>query len=88
MADGAAAEGSVIYAGTFSTSSFSGEMDHLTTMTAEQALKKMAVPEDFVILWRWNHPRILAKYARQIVEQSALLKTFRRNWMHQINGQR
>jgi hypothetical protein len=68
--------GSTIYCGSFSTPSFSGEMCHITTMTAEQALTQSSVKEDYVILWRWNHPKILAKYARQIVEQSIVLKKF------------
>jgi hypothetical protein len=68
--------GSTIYCGSFSTPSFSGEMCHITTMTAEQALTQSSVKEDYVILWRWNHPKILAKYARQILEQSIVLKKF------------
>jgi hypothetical protein len=71
-----ASAGSTIYCGSFSTPSFGGEMCHITTMTAEQALTQSSVKEDYVILWRWNHPKILAKYARQIVEQSTVLKKF------------
>lgn len=69
-------EGSVLYTGTFSTASMSGEMSHLITMSAEKALLKTSLAEDYVILWRWNHPQILAKYAGQIVKQSKQLKTF------------
>ena len=68
--------GSTIYCGSFSVPSFGGEMCHITTMTAEEALTQSSVKEDYVILWRWNHPKILAKYARQIVEQSTVLKKF------------
>jgi hypothetical protein len=71
-----AAGGSNLYVGRFSTPSFSGEMLHVSTMSAEEALTKTSVAEDFVILWRWNHPEILARYGRQIVEQSKLLTAF------------
>ncbi|MGB7569538.1 MAG: hypothetical protein WBM07_16870 [Chitinivibrionales bacterium] len=71
-----ASNGSTIYCGSFSTPSFSGEMCHITTMSAEEALTQSSVKEDYVILWRWNHPKILAKYARQIVEQSTVLQKF------------
>ena len=71
-----ASNGSTIYCGSFSAPSFRGEMCHITTMTAEEALTQSSVKEDYVILWRWNHPKILAKYARQIVEQSTVLKKF------------
>jgi hypothetical protein len=71
-----ASNGSTIYCGSFSAPSFGGEMCHITTMTAEEALTLSPVKEDYVILWRWNHPKILAKYARQIVEQSTVLKRF------------
>jgi hypothetical protein len=70
------ADGSTIYSGRFSAQSFKGEMCHIAVMTAQQALAKASVKEDYVVLWRWNHPNILAKYARQIVEQSSLLKKF------------
>jgi hypothetical protein len=70
------ANGSTIYSGSFSTPSFKGEVCHITTMTAQEALAQSSVKEDFVILWRWNHPKILARYARQIVEQSTVLKKF------------
>lgn len=68
--------GSVIYSGAFSTPTFSGEVSHVTLMSAERALTNASVAQDYVILWRWNHPQILAKYGRQIVEQSSLLKKF------------
>ena len=71
-----ASNGSTIYSGSFSTPSFSGEMCHITTMTAEEALAQSSVKEDYVVLWRWNHPKILARYARQIVEQSTVLARF------------
>ena len=70
------AEGSVLYAGTFSTATMSGEVSHLITMSAENVLRKTSLPEDYVILWRWNHPQILQKYAGQVVKQSKQLKTF------------
>jgi hypothetical protein len=68
--------GSTIYSGSFSTPSFSGQMYHVTTMSGKQALRYASISEDYVILWRWNHPKILIKYARQIVEQSLMLKEF------------
>jgi hypothetical protein len=71
-----ASNGSTIYSGSFSTPSFSGEMCHITTMTAEEALAQSSVKEDYVVLWRWNHPKILARFARQIVEQSTVLTRF------------
>src|SRR5512133_1662878 len=71
-----APNGSVIYSSNFSTPAFSGEMSHLITMTSKEALKHTSLAEDYVILWRWNHPEIMCKYARQIVEQSKLLKKF------------
>jgi hypothetical protein len=71
-----APNGSVIYSSNFSTPAFSGEMSHVITMTAKEALKHTSLAEDYVILWRWNHPQIMCKYARQIVEQSKLLKKF------------
>ncbi len=69
-------EGSRLYIGEFSTPGFAGQMAHLTTMTASKAIAKTAVAEDYVVIWRWNHPEILARYARQIVEQSRALKAF------------
>lgn len=68
--------GSRFYAGRFSTASFSGQMLHVATMTGEEALARTPFDEDFVILWRWNHPQVLEKYARQIVEQCGLLEAF------------
>jgi len=68
--------GSTIYSSSFSTPEFSGEMCHVSTMSAKDALKHTSIAEDYVILWRWNHPQIMARYARQIVEQSKLLKKF------------
>jgi hypothetical protein len=69
-------DGSIFYVGTFSTPSFGGQMLHVATMSGEEALRNTPMPEDFVILWRWNHPDVLARYARQIVGQSALLQEF------------
>lgn len=68
--------GSVIYSGAFSTESMSGEVSHVITMSADRALLKTSIPQDFVILWRWNHPEILSKYAGQIVSQSKQLIKF------------
>lgn len=68
--------GSIIYSGSFSTPTSSGEVYHVSTLSAKRALNSASIAEDYVILWRWNHPQILAKYARQIVEQSTLLKKF------------
>ena len=68
--------GSVIYSGTFSTKMMAGEMSHIITMSADRALLKTKIPQDFVILWRWNHPEVLVKYAGQIVRQSKQLITF------------
>ena len=70
------ARGSTMYSGTFSTPHMSGEMLHVVTITPEKALLESNITEDFVILWRWNHPEILSRYARQIVEQSKLLVQF------------
>jgi hypothetical protein len=71
-----AAEGSTLYRGAFAVPSFGGEMCHVAVMSGERALQLSQVKEDYVVLWRWNHPKILAKYARQIVEQSTVLKRF------------
>jgi hypothetical protein len=71
-----AIDGSVMYCGAFSTPSFSGEMSHIAVSTAQQALAQSSAKEDYVVLWRWNHPEILTRYGRQIVEQSSLLKNF------------
>jgi hypothetical protein len=68
--------GSVIYSGSFSTESWSGEVSHVVTMSADKALLKTSIPQDFVILWRWNHPEVLVKYAGQIVRQSKQLISF------------
>ncbi len=68
--------GSVIYSGAFSTPGFKGEMSHITTMSGEDALKQASIPADFVILWRWNNPTFLEKYAFQIVTQSKMLMSF------------
>ncbi len=70
------AKGSILYTGEISTPSIGGQMVHVTTMTGREAISRAGLPEDYVILWRWNHPEILALYARQIVEQSKLLKQF------------
>jgi hypothetical protein len=70
------AGGSRFYTGDFSTGLFGGQMAHVTVMSGEEALQYTDLPEDYVILWRWNHPQILAKYARQIVAQSKLLQAF------------
>lgn len=69
-------DGSTLYIGAFSTPTFGGEAVHVTTMDADKAIAMSKFAEDFVILWRWTHPQIMAKYARQIVEQSTLLTTF------------
>ena len=68
--------GSTVYCSSFSAPSFSGQMYHVSTMSAKEALRYSSFSEDYVILWRWNHPKILVKYARQIVEQSLMLKEF------------
>jgi hypothetical protein len=68
--------GSVIYSGAFSTEAMSGEVAHLITMSADKALLNTSIPQDFVILWRWNHPEVLVKYAGQIVRQSKQLIRF------------
>lgn len=68
--------GSVVYSGAFSTESMSGEAAHVITMSADRALLKTSIPQDFVILWRWNHPEVLVKYAGQIVQQSKQLMKF------------
>jgi len=68
--------GSIMYTGRFSTPTFSGQMAHVTTMDGETALQMAQIPTDYVILWRWNHPQWLERYARQIVEQSYLLQEF------------
>ena|GEM_PF-1775493 len=69
-------DGSTLYMGAFSTPAFGGEAVHVTTMDPDKAIAMTQFAEDFVILWRWTHPQIMAKYARQIVEQSKLLTTF------------
>jgi hypothetical protein len=68
--------GSRIYVGEVAVGELEGQMLHVATMTAPEALAKTGLAEDFVILWRWNHPEVLARYARQIVEQSKLLQAF------------
>lgn len=68
--------GSIVYSGSFSTEFMSGEAAHVITMSADQALLRTSIPQDFVILWRWNHPEVLVKYAGQIVKQSKQLITF------------
>jgi len=68
--------GSIFYAGQFSSEKFSGQMVHVSLMGSEEVLKYAQFKEDYVILWRWNHPEILAKYARQIVSQSGMLQKF------------
>jgi len=68
--------GSRFYLGGFTTPQFSGWSLHVTTMAGEELLRELPLRRDFVILWRWNHPQVLEKYARQIVEQSGLLQEF------------
>ncbi len=68
--------GSRFYMGSFSTDSFSGTMLHMSTRGTSDIILKTSFKEDFVVIWRWNHPDILQLYARQIVEQAGLLKTF------------
>lgn len=73
---GEESRGSRIYVGDVAAGELEGQMLHVATMTAPEALAKTGLAEDFVILWRWNHPEVLARYARQIVEQSKLLQAF------------
>jgi hypothetical protein len=69
-------DGSTMYVGAFSSPSMSGEMAHVVTMSADKALLRSDIAVDYVILWRWNHPEILAKHAGEIVAQSKSLKKF------------
>lgn len=69
-------DGSVMYVGEFSNQNMSGEMAHLVTMSGQEKLLQTSLAQDFVILWRWNYPELLERYAGQIVEQSDLLLRF------------
>ncbi len=69
-------EGSCLYVAPFETAGLSGEMAHFVGADMPQLLRSTELNEEFVILWRWNHPEVLRKYARQIVEQANLLQAF------------
>lgn len=71
-----ATPGSRLYIASFDASGFSGQMAHWTPIPTQQAIALADINEDYVILWRWNHPEILTRYARQIVEQANLLQQF------------
>jgi hypothetical protein len=69
-------EGSRLFMKGFKTENFKGQMIHFAGMKASDVLKLAVIKDDYVILWRWNHPDILKKYACQIVAQSNLIKVF------------
>lgn len=67
---------SVIYTASINTPSVSGTLVHFTGQTAEAILKKTAIREDIVFLWRWSHPEFFEHYKKQIVIQAGLLRKF------------
>jgi hypothetical protein len=69
-------QGSRLFYKDFACGDFSGQMVHFAGMQAADVMKLVRVKDDYVILWRWNHPDILKKYACQIVAQSNLIKVF------------
>ncbi len=69
-------EGSRLYVAPVETAGLSGEMAHFVGADMSTLLRSTALREEIVILWRWNHPEVLRKYARQIVEQANLLQAF------------
>ena len=69
-------EGSLMYTGAFSTETFSGTMAHFSIQGAGAARVKSSLVEDYVVLWRWNHPEVVKLYTKQVVEQADLLKSF------------
>jgi hypothetical protein len=69
-------QGSRLYIGDFATEEFSGQVAHFTAMTTKEILEHLNMPQDYVILWRWNHTKYMAQYAAQIVDQCILLQEF------------
>jgi hypothetical protein len=67
---------SVIYTASINTPSLSGTLVHFNGQTTEKILKQVAVREDIVFLWRWNHPAYFDLYKKQIVIQAGLLRKF------------
>lgn len=67
---------SVIYTASIKTPELSGTLVHFTGQTAEAILKKTALREDLVFLWRWSHSVYFDLYKKQIVIQADLLRKF------------
>lgn len=69
-------KGSRIYAGEVDRPDLKGQAAHIVVKDAQAIIAQSDLKEDFVILWRWNHPALLNAYAGQIVGQSKVLKAF------------
>lgn len=68
--------GTNLYVGNFTTDSFSGSMAHLSCSGAQIAQLTSAIKEDFVVIWRWNHPVAQRLYVRQVAAQAEQLIAF------------
>jgi len=66
----------IVYAAPYSSELVSGEFAHVVPLSMNQVLSLADFKQDIVILWRWNHPEILQKFGKQIVQQSQLLQEF------------
>jgi hypothetical protein len=69
-------KGSRFFVGDVTTPFKSGQVAQIVVMDAQKIIIQSDLKEDFVILWRWNHTRLLERYAGQIVSQSKLLQAF------------
>jgi hypothetical protein len=70
---------SVIYTTSIGKPSLSGTLVHFTGQTSEAILKKTALREDIVFIWRWNYSDYFDLYKKQVVIQAGLLKKFFEN---------
>lgn len=68
--------GTKLYIGNFTTDSFSGSMAHLSSSGVQTGQFTSVIKEDFVVIWRWNHPGAQRFYARQVAAQAKQLIAF------------
>jgi hypothetical protein len=67
---------STIYTAAFETPNFRGSMAQVIGLPATEILNKAGAKEDFVIVWRWNHPEVMDTYRWQLAKQAAVMKAF------------
>jgi len=67
---------SVFYNASINLPNLTGSLTRVIGRTGADIIKMAELNEDFVFLWRWNHPDYMVFYKKQIVQQATLLRSF------------